>query len=282
MATFGSDLGTGSEKGAEDMTEFQILVLALVQGITEFLPISSSGHLVLVPAVTGWTDQGLAMDVAVHVGTLGAVIAYFWKDLFGLLRGLPKVVTDREDPKVKLLTYLVLATLPVVIAGLLIVQHADALRSVEVIGWTTLGFGIALFAADKLGSVTRRIDNMACRDALVIGLAQALALIPGTSRSGITMTAARILGFDRSESARFSMLLSIPVIVAAGGLLGMKLYQADGLTLDSSILLAVIFSFVSAFLAIWWLMRWLSRANFTLLAAYRVLLGGGLLFWAYS
>ena len=264
------------------MAEFQILVLALVQGITEFLPISSSGHLVLVPALTGWADQGLAMDVAVHVGTLGAVIAYFWKDLFELVRGLPKIVTDRGDPMARLITYLAIATLPVILAGLIIIQLADELRSIEVIGWTTLGFGIALFAADKLGNVTRRIDNMIYRDAVVIGLAQALALIPGTSRSGITMTAARILGFDRSESARFSMLLSIPVIVAAGGLLGVKLYQADALSIDRDLLLAMVFSFLSAFLAIWWLMRWLNRANFTLLAAYRVVLGSGLLYWAYS
>ncbi|WP_282609977.1 undecaprenyl-diphosphate phosphatase [Pelagibius sp. Alg239-R121] len=264
------------------MAEFQILILALVQGITEFLPISSSGHLVLVPAVTGWADQGLAMDVAVHVGTLGAVVAYFWKDLFDLVCGLPKVVTDRSDPKVRLIAYLAVATLPVVFAGLVIFQAADQLRSIEVIGWTTLGFGIALFAADKLGSVTRRIDNMIYRDAFVIGLAQALALIPGTSRSGITMTAARVLGFNRSEAARFSMLLSIPVIVAAGGLLGIKLYQAGTMTIGKDMVLAAAFSFISALLAIWWLMNWLNRANFTLLAAYRVILGSGLLYWAYS
>ena len=264
------------------MGEFQILILALVQGITEFLPISSSGHLVLVPALTGWEDQGLMVDVAVHVGTLGAVIAYFWRDLLELLRGLPKVVTDRNDPKARLITYLVLATIPIVIGGLLIIQSADSLRSVEVIGWTTLGFGIALFAADKLGKVTRKVENMDYRDALVIGIAQVLALIPGTSRSGITMTAARILGFNRSEAARFSMLLSIPVIVAAGTLIGMKLSNAGGVQIGADIILATVFSFISAFLAIWWLMSWLSRANFTLLAAYRILLGGGLLFWAYS
>ncbi|TQV78422.1 undecaprenyl-diphosphate phosphatase [Denitrobaculum tricleocarpae] len=264
------------------MGELQILVLALVQGITEFLPISSSGHLVLVPAVTGWEDQGLIMDVAVHVGTLGAVIAYFWRDLLDLIRGLPKIITDRGDPKARLVAYLALATLPVVLAGLFIIQHADNLRSVEVIGWTTLGFGVALFAADKLGKVTRKIDNMLYRDALVIGIAQALAIIPGTSRSGITMTAARVLGFNRSEAARFSMLLSIPVIVAAGTLLGMKLRSAGGVEIGAEIILATAFSFVSALLAIWWLMNWLSRANFTLLAAYRVLLGCGLLFWAYS
>lgn len=264
------------------MGEFQILILALVQGITEFLPISSSGHLVLVPAVTGWQDQGLMMDVAVHVGTLGAVVAYFWRDLRDLAFGLPKIVKDRNDPKARLIAYIALATLPVVLAGLLIIQSADSLRSVEVIGWTTLGFGIALFAADKLGKMTRRIENMLYRDALVIGLAQALALIPGTSRSGITMTAARVLGFNRSEAARFSMLLSIPVIVAAGTLIGMKLQGAGAIEIGADIILATVFSFFSALLAIWGLMSWLNRANFTLLAAYRVILGCGLLYWSYS
>lgn len=264
------------------MGEFQVLVLALVQGITEFLPISSSGHLVLVPAVTGWKDQGLMMDVAVHVGTLGAVVAYFWRDLLDLVIGLPKVITDRNNPKARLIAYLALATAPVVIAGTFVIQFADNLRSVEVIGWTTLGFGIALFAADKLGQVTRKIENMLYRDALVIGVAQALALVPGTSRSGITMTAARVLGFNRSEAARFSMLLSIPVIVAAGTLIGIKLNSAGAIEISTDIILATLFSFISALLAIWWLMNWLNRANFTLLAAYRVILGCGLLFWAYS
>lgn len=264
------------------MGDFQILVLALVQGITEFLPISSSGHLVLVPALTDWEDQGLLIDVAVHVGTLGAVVTYFWRDLFALLTGLPKLVIDRGDPKARLLAYLLLATLPVVLAGLFIVHLADDLRSIEVIGWTTLGFGILLFAADKIGKVTRRIDHMLYKDALVIGLAQALALIPGTSRSGITMTAARLLGFDRSESARFSMLLSIPVILAAGTFMGLKLSGAGAIEINRDLILATAFSFLSALLAIWWLMSWLSRANFTLLAAYRVLLGCGLLYWAYG
>jgi undecaprenyl-diphosphatase len=269
-------------KVSNGMTEFQILVLALVQGITEFLPISSSGHLILVPAVTGWPDQGLAMDVAVHVGTLGAVIVYFWKDLYDLARGLPKIITDRNAPSVRLIVHLAVATLPVVVAGLAIVKYMDSLRTVEVIGWTTLVFGILLFAADKLADVTRRVDNMLFRDAVIIGLAQILALVPGTSRSGITMTAARVLGFSRTEAARFSMLLSIPVIVAAGGLLGIKLYQADAIALSHEILLATAFSFLSALLAIWGLMAWLNRASFTILAAYRVVLGCGLLYWAYS
>ncbi|MDA0675635.1 MAG: undecaprenyl-diphosphate phosphatase, partial [Proteobacteria bacterium] len=209
------------------MALFQIAILALVQGITEFLPISSSGHLILVPIVAGWPDQGLTVDIAVHVGTLAAVVVYFHRDVAALIGGGFGLLAGRRDANTRLAWFMIVGTVPVVIAGLAASRYlGDALRSIEVIGWTTLVFGIALWLADRKGATARKIEDMHLPDAVIIGLAQALAIIPGTSRSGITMTAARFLGMERRDGARFSMLLSIPVIIGAGSLQGWKLYQS--------------------------------------------------------
>jgi len=254
------------------------VVLALVQGVTEFLPISSSAHLQLVPDLFGWPDQGLIVDVAMHVGTLGAVILYFARDLWTMLIGLGRVVRGRRNPGARLAGMLVLATVPFVIAGALVDYYwTEGLRSVTVIAWATLGFGVLLFVADKLGMTVRRIDHLSVGDAIIIGCAQALALIPGTSRSGITMTAGRLLGLEREDAARFSMLLSIPAIVGAGTLKGIELYRAGNADLTLQALLAAAMAFVAALIAIAFLMAWLKRATFTPFVVYRVLLGIGLL-----
>ncbi|MCB2100151.1 MAG: undecaprenyl-diphosphate phosphatase [Rhodobacterales bacterium] len=265
------------------MSFLQIVVLALVQGITEFLPISSSGHLVLVPYFGGWPDQGLLMDVAVHVGTLGAVVIYFWRDLWDMLVGLGRLLRGRRDPRAMLVIYLILATIPVVIAGFLVNAYAgDALRSIAVIGWTTLGFGIVLYVTDRLGMTLRTLDHIGWRDALVVGLAQVLALVPGTSRSGITMSAARMLGMERSDAARFSMLLSIPTILGAGLLKGKELYDSGNAALTFDAILAAGLSMVAALIAVALMMAWLKRATFTPFVVYRVVLGVVLLALAYG
>jgi undecaprenyl-diphosphatase len=267
------------------MSDLQLAVLALVQGITEFLPISSSAHLILVPLLTGWPDQGLLLDVAVHVGSLVAVMLYFWRDLATMLHGL---VAWRgggllDEPGRRLLALVVVGTVPVVLAGLALkLVGTEALRSAAVIGWTTLGFGLLLYVADRFGAQERDVQQMGFAGALAIGLAQILALVPGTSRSGITMTAARGLGFRRDEAARFSMLLSIPTIIAAGALSALDLIELGQTDLRSDVLFAALLAFASAWLAIALMMRWLQRASFTPFVVYRCILGVALLVYAYS
>jgi len=265
----------------------QMFVLAAVQGITEFLPISSSGHLVLVPKLTGWTDQGLLMDVAVHVGTLFAVLLYFWKDIFSMTGALFRIFSQLPNRRpfnseFWLFLKLVVATIPVIVVGYGMNRYlGETFRSLEVIGWTTLGFGILLFLADKSNMTIRRIDHITLGGALIIGLFQILALIPGTSRAGITMTAARFQGVERQDAARFSLLLSIPVIIAAGTLKGFDLYSSgDTVLLQEAMTIAAI-SFGFAVISISLLMVWLKRASFTPFVFYRFVLGIGLLFIAY-
>ena len=265
------------------MTLYHILILALVQGITEFLPISSSGHLILTSQVLGWPDQGLIIDVAVHVGTLFAVMLYFWRDIWEMTAGLLGMMRGRSNRGGRLALLIILATIPVVIAGFFGKSYIEThLRSAEVIAWATLGFGILLWIADKTGMTVHRVEHLSWGNALFIGLMQVIALIPGTSRSGITMTAARFLGMERADAARFSMLLSIPTIIGAGVLSGYDLYKTGDLALGWDAGIAVALSFVTAIGAIWALMQWLRHAGFGLFVLYRILLAGGLLYWIYA
>lgn len=264
------------------MTLIQIVVLAIVQGLTEYLPISSWGHLVLLQKIGGWPDQGLVIEVAVHVGSLGAVVVYFWRDIWSILVGLAQSLRGRRDPGAKLALNIIVATIPAVIVGFLVKdQLGPELRSVVVIGWATLVGGVILYLGDRLGMTIRRVEHMGWASALAIGVAQVFALVPGASRSGVTMTAARILGFERSDAARFSFLMSIPVITGAGLLTGLDLYKAGDMQLSAVAIVAVGLSFVTALLAIAFMMRWLRNARFTPFVIYRVLLGGGLLYIVY-
>ncbi|MEE2746399.1 MAG: undecaprenyl-diphosphate phosphatase [Pseudomonadota bacterium] len=264
-----------------------LLVLSAVQGISEFLPISSSGHLILVPWLTGWQDQGLMLDVAVHLGTLLAVMVYFSKDIFGMIFSLfnsllKNSANGGKDPELQLFCKLSLATLPVVIAGLVLNYHfVDIFRSVEVIGWTTLIFGALLFFSDRISMTVRSLDHITFRGALVIGLFQVLALIPGTSRSGITITAARFQGVERQDAAKFSLLLSIPVIAAAGILKSYDLFLVGESSLIQDVAIVASFSFGFAIVTIALFMTWLKHAGFTPFVFYRILLGGVLLCITY-
>lgn len=265
------------------MPVLHIVVLALVQGITEFLPISSSGHLALVPILTDWPDQGLVIDIAVHVGTLGAVLLYFWRDIFGMIRGLWMLLRGRSDPYARLAGLLILSTIPVIVAGYALNEYATvSLRSLNVIAWATLGFGIVLWITDKVGMTLRRVEHLGIGDALLIGLMQVLALIPGTSRSGITMSAARLLGMGRTDAARFSMLLSIPTILGAGTLAGLELYETGDVQLTTDAFIAAGLAFIMAIIAIAFLMAWLRRSSFTPFVVYRIILGCGLLGLSYG
>jgi len=262
---------------------YHILILALVQGITEFLPISSSGHLILTSQVLGWPDQGLNIDIAVHIGTLFAVMLYFWRDVWLMVRGSMLLVTGRDGPGARLTLYIVIATIPVIIVGFLAKDVIETtLRSAEIIAWTTFGYAVVLWLADRFGLTVRKIEHMRWRGALLIGLMQVLALVPGTSRSGITMTAARLLGMERPDAARFSMLLAIPTILGAGVLGAIDLYRAGDLVVGRDAVIAAGLSFVFAMVAIWALMQWLRRASFTPFVLYRFALAAGLFYWVYA
>jgi len=270
------------------MPTLQLILLSFIQGITEFLPISSSGHLIIVPKLIGLEDQGLVMDVAVHLGTLLAVIIYFWRDIYRLLFSVVKIfLNTKSQSKVNsdflLLTKLLISSLPVIFIGFLLSKYLVInLRTLEIIGWTTLIFGVLLFFADKLSMTILKINHISFSGAIFIGLMQVLALIPGTSRSGITMTAARFLGVERQDAARFSMLLAIPAILGAASLKSYEIYVSgkDFMVIEVGILVSL--SFIFALFAITLLMAWLRRANFTPFVIYRIVLGGILIFIAYK
>lgn len=268
-----------------------IILLALVQGITEFLPISSSGHLILMRefgAAAGLDTVGananadLVMDVALHVGTLAAVVLYAWKDLRRMSVGVVQGLSGNKTEGWHLARQLVLATVPVVVIGVLAKDLiTDTLRAVEVIAWTTMIFGVLLWVADR--ALTRlTLPQLGYSKALLIGVAQVLALIPGVSRSGICMTFGRFVGLSRVEAARFALLLSIPTIIGAGTLAGLDLYQAGDAQLGMDALVGLCLSFVSAWVAILVMMRWLARATFLPFVLYRLALGGVLLAIAYA
>lgn len=266
------------------MTFLQIFVLAVIQGLTEFLPVSSSGHLALVPMLAHWPDQGQSVDVSVHIGTLGAVLLYFWRDVWAMLRGLGRAVRGKKDPGARMAIHLILATIPAVIAGLAMKKllGEDYFRSMAVIGWTMLIWGMVLGLADMLCMRVKRLDHMPLKEAMLIGCAQALALIPGTSRSGITMTAARAMGYERSEAARFSMLLSIPTILGAGILAVKDILESPVPGMLNEVLTGMVISFVTGLLAITIMMGWLKRASFVPFVVYRVALGLFLLAISYG
>lgn len=267
------------------MPLFQLILVAVIQGLTEFLPISSSGHLILLPNLTGMEDQGLVIDVAVHVGTLFAVILYFWADVRIAALGALRLLRGRVDTQGAFLALcLGVATIPVVLAGLALKLAGldEALRSVAVIGWAMLVFGVVLYWADQTGPVTRTASDWSLRHALIMGLWQVLALIPGTSRAGITITGARQLGYTRHDGAKLAMLMSIPTIAMAGLLLGLDVAaEADwGLLRDGAI--AAGFAFLSALAALYFMMRLLRSVSFTPYVVYRVVLGLILLAIAYG
>ncbi len=265
------------------MTTLQIVVLAIVQGLTEFLPISSSGHLVLVPYLVDWPDQGLAFDVAVHFGSLLAVCVFFRTDILGLLRGGVQILSgDVKSPQANMALAIGLGTIPAAVAGLLFAGWTEAnLRDPRVIVYTLAGYGILMALADRYARREKSITDVRIRDALVIGVAQALALVPGTSRSGVTITAGRLLGFERQDAARFSFLLSAPVILLATVYKGAELVLGGNQVPWSELALGVAVSAVVAYLSIEFFMRVVSRIGLAPFAIYRLLLAG-LLIYVFS
>ena len=261
------------------MTFLQLFLIAVVQGITEFLPISSSGHLILIPYITSMPDQGPLIDVAVHVGSLLAIILYFWREALGLARGgLSTVGIGRAPEQRRLFWWIAIGTVPAILFGFFLKQGGwlESFRSTTLVAINLIVYGLLLGIADRLGPRQKRYEDMSLKDAIIVGLAQALALIPGTSRSGVTMTAARFLGYERVEAARFSFLLSIPAIAGAGTLAMLDLAEATAeMQLDA--LLAGMMTFAAAFATMVFLMRFLRHASMMVFVLYRVALGIALL-----
>tara|TARA_B110000483_G_scaffold240461_1_gene321119 strand:- start:749 stop:1567 length:819 start_codon:yes stop_codon:yes gene_type:complete len=269
----------------KSLTFYHLLSLALIQGITEFLPISSSGHLILLPSFTNFPDQGLLIDVSVHVGTLLAVIIYFFRDSLSILKGFSDLATgNRHSVPAQLTKFLIWATIPVIILGLIlkITDIIDLLRNIKVIGWTMIIFGIFLYLADRF-SFSKKINlNYSIKDALIMGLWQSAALIPGTSRSGATITAARILGYKRKSAARIAMLMSIPTILASGSLEIIDVWHKVDFNHFNDAIIVICLSFIFAFLTLTIMMRLLNSISFTPYVIYRILLGVLLLAIAYN
>lgn len=267
------------------MSLFHLILIALIQGLTEFLPVSSSAHLILLPNLTGLEDQGQAIDVAVHVGTLFAVILYFWTDVKIAAAGVPRLVRGRIDTQGAWLAMcLAIATVPVLIFGLFLklTGFDTMLRSTALIGWTMLIFGLILYWTDQKGAEEKTAPRWSMKDALIMGLWQAIALIPGTSRSGATISGARALGYKREDAAKLAMLMSIPTIFASGLILSVEVAASANWQLAKDGILAAALAFIAALFALTLMMRLLKSVSFTPYVIYRVILGIILLVIAYS
>ncbi|MCI4662233.1 MAG: undecaprenyl-diphosphate phosphatase [Neomegalonema sp.] len=269
---------------------WELSILAIVQGITEFLPISSTGHLAIAREVFGLqAENSVMLDIALHLGSLLAVLLYFWRDIRSAFVGPFCLVADlsRGDPlrfQSRLAILLLIATIPAIVVGLIMSATGwdESVRTLEVVGWTTIIFGILLWVSDRFADRGRSLHDWRYSEAVMMGVAQAIALLPGTSRSGITMTAARFLGFSRVEAARVSMLMAIPVILAASAKLFYDLAKFGDVALGLDIAVAALLAFLAAYAALAVMMRMLVTTSFTPFVIYRLLLGAVLLWLAYQ
>ncbi|MGI9228746.1 MAG: undecaprenyl-diphosphate phosphatase [Gammaproteobacteria bacterium] len=250
------------------------LLLGLIQGLTEFLPISSSAHLILLPQLTHWQDQGRAVDVAAHAGSLLAVLHYFRRDVLQLTKGWCDSFTRPVSQQGRLAWYLLIATLPMVIAGVAIAVLLDPnLRHPLIIATATIAFALLLWWADVTGKRQRGIQDIHLRDAIIIGIMQTLALIPGTSRAGITITAGLLLGLDRNTASRFAFLLAIPAIMMAAAYELSHLVNEQAQTDWLQLCVVILVSFTSALLAIHYFLKLLNKIAMLPYVIYRLLLG---------
>lgn len=261
-------------------------LLGIVQGLTEFLPVSSSGHLILARAFFGWDAGrfGLAFDVACHVGTFLAVIAYYWRDVLAMIRAVPAVATGDSTGPARLVRLIIVGTLPVVVVGLTLADFVEGAARTPVIVGVTLALGaVGLLAAERLGTHERGVDSLSYGDALLIGLAQSVALVPGVSRSGATLTMALLLGVKRPAAARFAFLLSLPAVLAAA--LKEALELADAGAADLPFLLFGVGLAVSAvvgYLTITFFIRYLERHSLDVFAVYRLALAAVTAIWLFT
>jgi len=262
----------------DPLDPFQALVMGIVQGLTEFLPVSSSAHLVLLPWLFGWRDPGLTFDVALHIGTLFAVIGYFWRDWWQLVGGLGRSLSRRrlaDDPQARMFWLLVIASVPGAVVGALAEDAVESwLRAPAIIAALTIGLGLVLVLAEAIGSRDRLMKHLGLGDAILIGISQALAVCPGVSRSGVTITTGLFRGLTRDAAARFSFLMSTPIIAGAG-LYNLRHLLTGGLPADERLGFAIGFTAaaVVGFLAIKLLLRYLQRNSLLVFAYYRFALG---------
>ena len=253
------------------MFELQYILIGIIQGITEFLPISSSGHLVLFAQLTNWKDQGLFTDIAVHFGTLFAVMIYLRKDIYYFFNNIFQFKLFEDQ----IIFKIILATLPAIILGYFIYEYVSLyFRSIQLIALSSIVFAIILFFADKVKMETKNWNKITYIEAFIVGLFQVLAFIPGASRAGVTITGARLLGYDRLNAARFSMILSIPIILASMTLSFINIFREKyvEVNLYQSFFSAIV-SFITAMLSIIFLMNFIKKFNFNIFIIYRVLIG---------
>jgi len=269
------------------MSWLHLIILALIQGLTEFLPISSSAHLILPSKLLGWPDQGPLIDVMAHFGSLFAVLLYFRRDVADILHGCIDLLQRKLNTNSALALNLIISTPPALLLGFLLASQGwdDLLRSPLLIAFTTIFFGVLLWLSDVRAKSDKPVQNLTWGGAVILGLAQSLALIPGTSRSGITMTAGRTLGLSREASARFSMLMSLPIIGAGGLYATLKLMSAESTAYSATLMNGLVvagLSFITAYACIALFMKWVGRIGFFPFMIYRLILGFGLLIWIFA
>ena len=267
------------------MTYLEAIILGIVQGLTEFLPISSTAHLRIVPALFGWGDPGAAFTAVVQLGTMAAVLLFFWRDLVRILSAWFHALY-RPEPRgtldARMGWYLIYGTIPIAVLGLLFKDQIETgARDLRLIGWVLILFGVVLWLVDRVFAQSKTLADLGLRDGLLFGLAQALALIPGVSRSGATITAGRALNYTREDAARFSVLLSVPAVVLSGLFEARKVGEAGGPAWGPTIL-ATIVAFAVGYAAIAWLLRWLTHHSMLVFAVYRVGLGVIVLLLVYG
>lgn len=264
------------------MPNIDILVLAILQGATEFLPVDSSGHLLMVPKLYCWGPQTPDLQLAALLGALLAVAVCFIGDLFGMVQGFFKVLAGKRDGRVRVIGLLLVAAIPYLAAAFLVERYAgDALRSPLVVGYTLVGFAVLLYGADRLGLTVRRVEHMTFGQALTIGLIQCFAVIPGASATGITMTTGRLLGYERPDAVRFAFLLSVPILAAVSAYKGWLLFRSNAPVDFAQAGLALGLSAVAGFLAVAFMTYWVRRSGFAPFVLYRVGLGVYLLYLFY-
>lgn len=262
------------------MSFFFIIALAVIQGLTEFIPVSSSGHLVLLPKILGEHDQGLAMDVALHLGTLMAALVYYRRDVWNMIKAVLLWNSTKDKVSRNLGVYIMISTIPAVIFGFLLHKlYPDGIRSIEIVTANTILFAILMGFADRFGKNDCTVEKINLKQAFIIGCAQCLALIPGTSRSGVTITTSRFLGIKRVDAARFSFLLGMPATAGAGLLGLMDLIKAENAGALHDAAVGAFFAFLAGLGAIHFMIRWLSKGGLMPFVIYRLILGGFLLFF---
>jgi len=261
---------------------FHLVVMALTEGIAELLPVGSSAHSVLFSAVSGWPEQGLALDLAVHLGLLAALLAYLWRDLLHLVEGFVHLVRGKDEVMARQVPPLLVAALPALVLGWAIQRFAPVdFGGAAMVAWTSIGFALIFLVADRFALTVRRIEHFSLGQAFFIGLAQLLGLAPGIGRIGAVILAARLFACERQEAARMALLLSVPVLACASILEGLGLADAPSVTSTVDLLWAGGIAAVAGFLSVTFLMRWLETGKYGIFVAYRLLVGGALLYLLY-